>query len=542
MILQRPGTGLQESHATPVFDIAFNTLGPEHRNLFASIGKDQVTIYDDEHMGDYLGVVVQYVNSPTEHHKGGDVTCSAWVQMEGVSRHELGDACLAVSGPEGVIQVISVAEARVVAMMRGHGCEVVELRGCPGVPGLLLSVGADGGVALWDLAAEGALIARAAGDAQTGDLHPEGRVLFTGHKGGRICRWDLDLGWEPERSPQHRDAAAAAASSNTPAASAANADASGAAGPSGRRRLVLRGGMPSPCLLALPSGPSGPALGDHVDCVRCLPGPGERLAAKSADGRMAVWTLGPAAAAAAATTAGAGGGAVGGASEGQGEEGGGCAAAAAASGPAGAPAQTLSLRVPGIHPAAGGRCRLSVARDGAFVCVGNPAGDVFVYDTLSGARAAHYSAGRASGSSRSSGACATALSEDGRHLLVARGHGYILRYEYLRRPALGTAEAGDEEASEALEAEPASELLDTEAVPTSREASPELGGAEEGVARAGAAAGSGGSTHPQAGGGSGAGAGLVGAKRRRPSEEGAGATEDEGGAVGPAGVAPWSAA
>lgn len=31
----------------------------------------QVTIYDNLHMGDHLGVVVHYVNTATRHHKGG---------------------------------------------------------------------------------------------------------------------------------------------------------------------------------------------------------------------------------------------------------------------------------------------------------------------------------------------------------------------------------------------------------------------------------------------------------------------------------------
>ncbi|GFR41055.1 hypothetical protein Agub_g1684, partial [Astrephomene gubernaculifera] len=105
-------TVLKESHGSPIVDLAFNTMDPEHHNLFASVGKDQATIYDDAHMGDFLGVVVQLVNQPSEHHKGGELSCCAWVQMSGLSRHELGDACLAVSGPEGVIQVISVVEAR----------------------------------------------------------------------------------------------------------------------------------------------------------------------------------------------------------------------------------------------------------------------------------------------------------------------------------------------------------------------------------------------------------------------------------------------
>ena len=53
---------------------------------------------------------------------------------------------------------------------------------------------------------------------------------------------------------------------------------------------------------------------------------------------------------------------------------------------------------------------------------GNSAGDVYVYDAASGGRAAHHPAHKVGGPAR-----AAALSEDGRHLLVVRGNGYILR-------------------------------------------------------------------------------------------------------------------
>ncbi len=54
---------------------------------------------------------------------------------------------------------------------------------------------------------------------------------------------------------------------------------------------------------------------------------------------------------------------------------------------------------------------------------GNPAGDSYVYDTASGTRAASYGAAAKSGGA----ARHAALSEDGRHLLIVRGTGYVLR-------------------------------------------------------------------------------------------------------------------
>ncbi|GIL73165.1 hypothetical protein Vretimale_4757 [Volvox reticuliferus] len=439
-------TVLKESHCSPIVDLVFNALDPEHRNLFASIGKDQVTIYDDEHMGDFLGVVVQYINSPSAHHHGGDVTCCAWVQMSGITTHELGDACLAVSGPEGVIQVISVVEARVITLLKGHRGEVVELRGCPGVPGLLLSLGLDSSIRLWDVAA-GICLAEMASDAITLETHPEGGCFFTGHSGGRICRWnlDLDITARVAGEPSGEKPVGVPDVSPTEAVRDAPVPSGGLRGPEPRLgpifRLALRGVPPTPQQLALPSNP----LGDVVDCVRCLSG--ERLAAKSSDGKLVVWDLGRG-------------------------------------------VQVLSLRIPGTHPPAGagqgaaaalrnGRCRFSVTRDGDFICVGNPAGDVYVYDTSSGARAAHYSAQKVRGAAR-----AAALSEDGRHLLTVHGNGYILRYEYIRKQqlrkravadadALDVAQAGGTEAPSEHEARDGADGDVDGAAGSSREASPE---------------------------------------------------------------------
>ncbi|KAG2499903.1 hypothetical protein HYH03_002191 [Edaphochlamys debaryana] len=417
-------TVLKESHCSPVFDLVFNTLSPEHANLFATVGKDQATVYDDEHMGDHLSTVVHYVNNPDEHHKGGDLTCCGWVQAEGVNSHELGDAWLAVSGPEGAIQVISVVEAQVTQLLTGHTCEVVELRGCLGVPGLLASLAVDGGLRLWD-AATGSCVAELTTDAVSAELHPDGSCLYTGHRGGRICRWALDL---VRPSP------------------------SASASPSEQPRLELRGAPPTPEPLAIPGDPfsgaaSSSSFASAVDCIRCMPA--GRMVAKCSDGRMAIWD-------------------------------------AAAGQP------VASLRVPGTHPAAvargeGARCRISVTRDGSTVSVGNYSGDLYVYDAVAGTRVAHHAPYKVGGPAR-----AVALSEDGRHLLAIRGNGYILRYEYIRKPPKsrrrrrkgaeaggegGVAAAGEEGDDDGSESESGSEEdSDSEDEGSSRETSAEPDG------------------------------------------------------------------
>jgi WD40 repeat protein len=53
--------------------------------------------------------------------------------------------------------VISVVEARVVRLLRGHSREMVELAAVPAAPRLLLSLSRDGNLRLWDVPSEACL-------------------------------------------------------------------------------------------------------------------------------------------------------------------------------------------------------------------------------------------------------------------------------------------------------------------------------------------------------------------------------------------------
>ena len=62
---------LQESHGLPVRQLLFSTEEPSCGNLFATVGGEQATVYDDMHMGDYIAVALNYVNKQTGHTAGG---------------------------------------------------------------------------------------------------------------------------------------------------------------------------------------------------------------------------------------------------------------------------------------------------------------------------------------------------------------------------------------------------------------------------------------------------------------------------------------
>ena len=50
--------------------LLFNAVDACCCNLFATVGGDQATVYDDMHMGDYIAVVLNFVNSRTSHAAG----------------------------------------------------------------------------------------------------------------------------------------------------------------------------------------------------------------------------------------------------------------------------------------------------------------------------------------------------------------------------------------------------------------------------------------------------------------------------------------
>ncbi len=55
----------------PVRQLLFNTEDSSCANLFATVGGEQATVYDDMHLGDYIAVVLNFVNKRTAHAAGG---------------------------------------------------------------------------------------------------------------------------------------------------------------------------------------------------------------------------------------------------------------------------------------------------------------------------------------------------------------------------------------------------------------------------------------------------------------------------------------
>ncbi|KAL4431235.1 hypothetical protein ABPG75_006491 [Micractinium tetrahymenae] len=426
-------TVVKESHASPVHTLVLNHTSLELGNLFATVGADQATVYDGEHMGDHVAVVAHFTNAASDHAPGGGLQAAAWLSAAGWSEAPAGDACLAVAGADPNISVISVVEARVVRLLRGHTREMVELAAAPAAPRLLLSLSRDGNLRLWDVPSE-ACLSSLQTEATCIAMAPDARSVLLGTSRGKLQQYDIT-------TTTAAAAPAAAAAATVPAAEAAAAAGAGggaAQGPAAAAAAALPPpSEPRPCLVE-GSRREVQCLGschsDALDCLRFLPG--GRLASKSTDGRMFVWRLG-------------------------GSEG------SSSGGDRGSDSWQLEMaatwKVPACSGAGGlaNRCQFGCTADGRFIAAGNSKGDCFVYDSESGERVAHVSAIRVSAPVRACG-----LSEDCRHLMAVLGKGFVFRFEY-HGPLAGAAteqqDSGPTGSGEEMEGKKNKQLVQQEA-------------------------------------------------------------------------------
>ena len=137
---------LRENHKGNIADLQFHSV---HDNVFATVGGNQASIYDNQHLGNHCDIMCNYVNETSEHVKGGALTTCCWVSLKGLK-----DACLAVAGDSGEIVVISHVRSCAEFLLKGHTSSVTVLAPVRTRPGLLLSRSDDGTIRLWDIVTE----------------------------------------------------------------------------------------------------------------------------------------------------------------------------------------------------------------------------------------------------------------------------------------------------------------------------------------------------------------------------------------------------
>lgn len=186
-------TVVKESHGAPTHALAFNHATPGCSNLLASTGGDQATVYDDEHMGDHLSLVVHFVNTKTDYTEGGGLQSLCWLPYETLTTHTHGDACLAVSGTDPAISIISVVESKVVKLLKGHTVDVVDMSAALAPPrsNALVSLSRDGNVRLWDVVSGNFTSSFTVDGASAIAITCHGDVLAIGTAHGHVYLYDV---------------------------------------------------------------------------------------------------------------------------------------------------------------------------------------------------------------------------------------------------------------------------------------------------------------------------------------------------------------
>jgi hypothetical protein len=301
--------------------------------------------------------------------------------------HPHGDAWLAVGGADGALSLISASEARVAFRMgggEGGAGRVLAVAGAGQArPGLAATLHAGGTLALWAVAAEARLASWSVPGGTTVVADPGARLLAVGGEDGAVRLVALPAGRsEVEGVGVY-----------------GGGEAEGARPPPVAPPAALPPDTPT---LARPD-----AYAAAVEALAFLGRDGTRLLVKHADGRCVVW------------------------------------------GGLGSPSPSVlaSWRVPGHGPAPASTSSpgpsasaLSVTADGALLAVGSPGGEAFVFDlspylTARAQPAAAAAApppailARAKPPRIAGPIRAVALSDDGRHLSVAVGGGFVFRFE-----------------------------------------------------------------------------------------------------------------
>lgn len=152
---------IKENHGKAIETIAFNNSGGPTKgplqHMLATAGGGIVSVYDNNHCGGFLDLSCVFQNEKTEYQKGGLVTQLAWVvasKFSDASSEEdvksENEALLAFAGTEGEIGVLSIGQTRVIALLHGHTAQVTGLAAHPSYPGILASCSSDKTVRIWN--------------------------------------------------------------------------------------------------------------------------------------------------------------------------------------------------------------------------------------------------------------------------------------------------------------------------------------------------------------------------------------------------------
>ncbi|CAJ0639596.1 6092_t:CDS:10, partial [Entrophospora sp. SA101] len=190
-----------EAPIGPEYIKKYNKLGyvirdvKDTSNILATVADIQASIYDNEHCGDHLDIMSNFVAGEHIDLETNELLTCCWL-------HRKDDAILAVAGTLGKIYLISLAFSLTFKTLNGHTGTITDLRKYPNDDQHLMSASRDNTVRIWHVD-NGTCLYIIEINAFIICWHPTGQTFLTGNNQGEIRIWYTPNLTETSNKPIH---------------------------------------------------------------------------------------------------------------------------------------------------------------------------------------------------------------------------------------------------------------------------------------------------------------------------------------------------
>jgi len=207
----------RESHAEPIYAIAFNQVDASLASVFATVGANRITVYRLESSSPMCGEPPRHKSKqvPDELQAQGEDPCTLTILQAYCDSDDgenfyccawgvdvdprCGAVCgslLAVGGAKRHVKLLDACAGTVRSDMQGHGGAINELQFHPRDRALLFSASADESIRLWHTGLAQCLATFTGGEGHrdavvTLDIRLDGALLATGSIDGTVKLWSI---------------------------------------------------------------------------------------------------------------------------------------------------------------------------------------------------------------------------------------------------------------------------------------------------------------------------------------------------------------
>ncbi|SAM01430.1 hypothetical protein [Absidia glauca] len=158
-------------------------------NILASVGGAQISIYDNEHIGDNLDIISNFNLASTltddQDPKQKILNTFCWLYLRD-------DAVIATGGADNGIHILSMTQSKETAILKGHSKPILDIQKHPQDDKYILSVSKDGFMRLWDVE-QGRCMIMFEYQCNVACFHPSGNTFITGTVNGELREWTIPV-------------------------------------------------------------------------------------------------------------------------------------------------------------------------------------------------------------------------------------------------------------------------------------------------------------------------------------------------------------